>query len=87
MFPMRLLGDDLLEVKRDNLYIPHRHTPCLIHHVLSLCCHNCIYVTFTSKKGAGPGATSHRLIDVAVNESAPVSQITRQVVKFLKQLY
>lgn len=32
-------------------------------------------------KQKGGRAWSHRLIDVAVNESAPVSRITRQVVK------
>lgn len=41
-------------------------------HALSSCCHKCIYGTFTSKKGAGSPAASHRLIDVAVNESVPV---------------
>lgn len=73
--PWRVLRAHLLQMKRDDLYIPARN---LIHdHMLSLRCHDCVYVTFTSKRGAGSGGWPGPSLDATANESAPVSRITR----------
>lgn len=65
----------LLQMKPHDLWFWNQaRTHTTQHHTFSSCCHKCIYVTFTSKKGAGYPAASHRLIDVTVNESVPVYQ-------------